>query len=45
MNIDKPGILVTTAIKHKTQEGYSKCGLCMSIFYRNLGKFTVQSKN
>jgi hypothetical protein len=43
--VGKPGILVTTASKHMMQEGYSKCGLCINIFYRNLGKFTAQSKN
>jgi hypothetical protein len=43
--VGQPGILMTTASKRMMQEGYHKCGLCMNIFYSNLGKFTVQSKN
>jgi hypothetical protein len=43
--VRKPEIFVTTASKHEAQEGYSKCGLCMNIFYRNFGNFTVQSKS
>jgi hypothetical protein len=36
----KPGILVTTAIKHTVQGGYSKLGQYMNILHRNLGQFT-----
>jgi hypothetical protein len=36
-----PGILVTTASKHKNQDGYSKFGPCMNILYINLGQYTA----
>jgi len=41
----RPGILVTTASKHRIQDGYSKFGPCMNILYRNWGQYTVQNKN
>jgi len=30
---------------HKLQGGLSKYGMCMNIFYRNVGHFTAQSKD
>jgi len=39
----RPGILVTTASKHRIQGGYSKFCLCVNILYRNLRQFTAQS--
>ena len=41
----RPGILVTTASKHRIQGGYSKFGPCMNILYRNLGQFTNLDQN
>jgi len=39
----RPGILVTTACKHRIQWGYSKFDPYMNILYRNLCQFTARS--
>jgi hypothetical protein len=41
----RPGILVTTASKHRIQGSYSKFSPCMNILYRNLGQFTNLGQN
>jgi len=41
----RPGILVTTASKHRIQGGYSKFGPCVNILYRNLDQFTDLGEN
>jgi len=41
----RPDILVTAASKYNIQGSYSKFGLCMNIFYRNLGQYTAQNNN
>ena len=41
----RPGMIVTTASKHRIQGSYSKFGLCVNIVYRNLGHYRAQNKN
>jgi len=35
-------LIIKQARKHKMQGGYSKCGLCMNIFYRNSSQSTTK---
>jgi len=41
----RPGVLVTTAGKHRIQGGYSKFGPCMNILHRNLDQFINLGQN
>jgi len=43
--LGRPGILMTTASKHRIRGSYSKFGPCMNILYRNLGQFTNLGQN